>query len=137
MKIRTRFPLFILLTLLSTLASFHAAADDPRELVIRPNEETVKRWLYNAEIVLEKRSVWFDRKGKIDPAQILNLTTAGGSVYVKLPPLANYAFTTRTFEYPDGKGKTNKYVIVIEYEWSMGITGVDRKFSKVASLVGP
>lgn len=116
-----------------------ADIDSIREPVIRPNEETVRRWLYNFEIVVEKRSFWSDRKAKIEPSKILNLATSGGSIYYKLPPLANYAITTRSFEYPDGKGKTNKYVVVIEYEWSSSFpfTSIDRKFLKVASITGP
>ena len=114
-----------------------ADIDSIREPVIRPNEETVRRWLYNIEIVVEKRTFWPDRKAKIEPSKILNMTTSGGSIYQKPPPLANYAITTRTFEYPDGKGKTNKYVVVIEYEWSASLTGIERKFLKVASIIGP
>lgn len=116
-----------------------ADIDSIREPVIRPNEETVRRWLYNFEIVVEKRTFWTDRKAKIEPSKILNMTTSGGSIYQKPPPWANYAITTRTFEYPDGKGKTNKYVVVIEYEWSSSFpfTSVDRKFLKVASVIGP
>lgn len=111
--------------------------DSIREPLIRPNEETVKRWLYNVEIVVEKRSYWFDRKTKIEPSKILNLSTSGGSIFQKPPPLANYAITVRAFEYPDGKGRTNKYVVVIEYEWSASLTGIERKFIKVASITGP
>lgn len=108
-----------------------------REPVIRPDEETVKRWLFNTEIVMEKRSLWFDRKAKIDPSKILTLKVSGGSIFQKVPPLANYAITTRTFAYPDGYGKTNKYVVVIEYEWSATLKGVERKFVKVSSISGP
>ena len=127
-----------LILVLSCAAQSTTAADFDtiREPVIRPNEETVKRWLYNFEIVVEKRSLWFDRKAKIEPSKILNLAISGGSIYQKLPPLANYAITTRSFEYPDGKGKTNKYMVVIEYEWSVGLTGVERKFIK-AIVTGP
>jgi|GEM_PF-2867415 len=111
--------------------------DSVREPVIRPNEETVRRWLYNFEIVVEKRSLWFDRKAKIEPSKILNMVASGGSVFQKPPPMANYAITTLSFEYPDGKGKANKYVVVVEYEWSVGFTGIDRKFKKVISVTGP
>lgn len=111
--------------------------DSVREPVIRPNEETVRRWLYNLEIVVEKRSLWIDRKAKIEPSKILNMVASGGSVFQKPPPMANYAITTLSFEYPDGKGKANKYVVVVEYEWSAGLTGIDRKFKKVISLTGP
>ncbi len=110
-----------------------ADLDSLREPVIRPNEETVKRWLYNFEIVVEKRSLWFDRKAKIEPSKILNLTTSGGSVFQKLPPMANYAVTTRAFEYPDGKGRTNKYVVVIEYEWKRQAS--DRRRSPAGWLI--
>ena len=130
--------LWLLLTVLNLKVEVQAAdIDSIREPVIRPNEETVRRWLYNIEIVVEKRTFWADRKAKIEPSKILNMTTSGGSIYQKPPPLANYAITTRTFEYPDGKGKTNKYVVVIEYEWSASITGIERKFLKVASIIGP
>lgn len=123
---------------LTLLANIPAADfDSIREPVIRPNEETVKRWLYNVEIVVEKRTFWADRKVKIEPSKILNMATSGGSIYYKPPPLANYAITTRSFEYPDGKGKTNKYVVVIEYEWSASLTGIERKFLKVATIIGP
>lgn len=130
---------FLLGALTLVIESQAVDLDSLREPVIRPNEETVKRWLYNFEIVVEKRSLWFDRKAKIEPSKILNLTTSGGSVFQKLPPMANYAITTRAFEYPDGKGKTNKYVVVIEYEWSSSFpfTNIDRKFIKVASVTGP
>ncbi|MEQ2006938.1 MAG: hypothetical protein ABMA26_09070, partial [Limisphaerales bacterium] len=118
---------FLLGALTLVIESQAADIDSIREPVIRPNEETVRRWLYNFEIVVEKRTFWTDRKAKIEPSKILNMTTSGGSIYQKPPPLANYAITTRTFEYPDGKGKTNKYVVVIEYEWSARITGIERK----------
>ncbi|NBR87971.1 MAG: hypothetical protein EBS84_19055 [Proteobacteria bacterium] len=130
--------LWLLLTVLNLKVEVQAAdIDSIREPVIRPNEETVRRWLYNIEIVVEKRTFWADRKAKIEPSKILNMTTSGGSIYQKPPPLANYAITTRTFEYPDGKGKTNKYVVVIEYEWSASLTGIERKFLKIASIIGP
>ncbi|TXT46375.1 MAG: hypothetical protein FD140_4511 [Limisphaerales bacterium] len=130
---------FLLGALTLVLEASAADLDSIREPVIRPNEETVRRWLYNFEIVVEKRTFWTDRKAKIEPSKILNMTTSGGSIYQKPPPWANYAITTRTFEYPDGKGKTNKYVVVIEYEWSSSFpfTSVDRKFLKVASVIGP
>lgn len=127
----------ITLMLSLILGVCHAAdLDSIREPVIRPNDETVKRWLYNLEIILEKHNLWFDRTAKIEPSKILNLKTSGGSIYQKPPPLANYAITTRSFEYPDGSGANHKYVVVIEYEWSVTLAGIDRKFSK-ATITGP
>jgi hypothetical protein len=114
-----------------------ADLDTIREPVIRPTEETVKKWLQGVEITLERRSLWFDRKEKLDPAKLLDLTVTGGSIIQKPPPFANYGVTTRSFDYPDGKGGKNRYVVVIEYEWSFSLTKIERKFSKIISLTGP
>lgn len=114
-----------------------ADLDSVREPIVRPNEETVKKWLHGLEITVEKRSLWFDRKEKLDSTKVRDHAVTGGSIFQKPAPFANYGITTRSFGYPDGKGKANRYVVVIEYEWSAGLTGIDRKFTKVVSLIGP
>lgn len=112
------------------------AAADTREVVVRPNLETVKRWLYNHEIIVARRKLWFDRIDRIEPSKIANITAEGGSVFQKLLPGTNFASSVWRFEYPDGNGKTNSYAVFIEYEWSVGVTGIDRKFVK-AIVSGP
>ena len=118
--------------LATSLVGISCAADMDalREPIVRPNAETVRRWLFNYEIVVAKRSLWFDRKANIEPSKITNIAAQGGSVFQKPPPLANYATSVWRFEYPDGNGKTNSYAVFIEYEWSVGVTGIDRKFVK-------
>ncbi|MEI6390740.1 MAG: hypothetical protein WCT12_06510 [Verrucomicrobiota bacterium] len=96
----------------------------------------VKRWLLSQTIVLEKRPWWFNRTGKINSSNILNLTAQGGSVFLKPPPFANYATSVWTFRYPDGSRATNLYTATITYEWSARFSGIQRKFQAVI-LTGP
>ena len=130
-------PLITILVLCFTSICVPAAdIDTVREVFVRPDEETVKRWLYDREIVVVKRQLWFDRKEKIEPGKIAKLSAQGGSVFQKPPPFANYAASIWRFEYPAGKDQINHYTVVIEYEWSVKLLSVERKFVK-AIITGP
>lgn len=122
---------------MSMVAVASGADMDLREPIVRPDPEMVKRWLHNFEIVVAKRSLWFDRKEKIEPSKISKVAAQGGSVFQKPSPLANYATSVWRFDYPDGKEKLNSYTVVIEYEWAMKLLGgIERKFVK-AIVTGP
>ena len=117
---------------------FHVLAadlDSIREPIVRPNTETLKKWLYGQEIVLEKRTLWFDRTEKLDPGKWAKLSAQGGSVVAKTVG-TNIATSIWSFEYPDGKGRTNKYVVAVEYEWTLRLGSIDRVFLK-AIITGP
>ena len=128
--------LTLVLLLPALCLSLHAAdLDNIREPIVRPNTETLKKWLYGQEIVLEKRTLWLNRTEKLDPGKWMKLSAQGGSVVAKTVG-TSIATSIWSFEYPDGKGATNKYVVAVEYEWTLKLGSIDRVFLK-AIVTGP
>ena len=125
-----------LLFLVTAVRGLCFDSDALREPIVRPNAETLKRWMYNQVIIIHKHSLWFDTTAQIEPSKVASLAAQGGFVYQKPPPFANYATSIWTFEYPDEKGNKQKYTVTATYYWGVALTGIDRTLSKMI-ITGP
>ena len=130
----------LFLLLYCAFLSIHCFAIDSdtfREPIVRPNESTLKSWLFNQQIIINPHKYWVDTTSKIAPERIVKLAAQGGSVFQKPPPFSNYATSVWTFEYPGETGHQQKYTATVTYMWTVTLfSGIDRKLSKII-ITGP
>lgn len=129
----------IIIALLILITGNHCVcfdSDSLREPIIRPNAETLKRWLYNQTIIIHRHSLWFNSTANIEPSKVTSLAAQGGFVFQKPPPFANYATSIWSFEYPDEKNIEQKYIATVTYSWAFTFSGINRTVNKVI-ITGP
>lgn len=111
--------------------------DKVREPIVRPNAETVKSWLYNKPIILERTSLFKrDITEAIEPTKIQDLKHIDGSIFQNAV-ISNYGLATYSFSYPY-KEKIQHYTANVKYVWKVSITGgeIERTPEKVV-ITGP